>query len=133
MEKIFVDTSALFAMLAEEDSQHHSAVQNWKNLIEKESLLFSNNYVLVECLTLIQNRLGIEFVNHLSLSIVPFLTMEWIDEEMHEETMNNLLASNRRSVSLVDHSSFDTMRRLDIHTAFTFDPHFREQGFNIIP
>lgn len=133
MVKIFVDTSALFAMLAEEDAQHLSAVQTWKDILKKESLLSSNNYVLVECLALIQNRLGLEFVQHMRSSIVPFLSLDWIDEEYHQAIVGRLFATNRRSVSIVDHSAFETMQRLDIQTVFTFDPHFREQGFSVIP
>jgi predicted nucleic acid-binding protein len=29
--------------------------------------------------------------------------------------------------------SFEIMRTLGIKTAFTFDPHFKEQGFTAIP
>lgn len=47
--------------------------------------------------------------------------------------MQNVLTANRRQLSLVDCSAFETMRRLDIETVFTFDEHFREQGFNVIP
>ena len=29
--------------------------------------------------------------------------------------------------------SFEVMRTLEITTVFTFDPHFKEQGFRVIP
>ena len=133
MEKIFIDTSALFALLAEEDSQHDTAVEVWGNLVEQQIVFFSNNYVLVEGMALIQNRLGLEFVHHMQSSIVPFVSLDWIDEECHQSIIDRLFVTNRRSVSMVDHSAFETMRRLDIQTVFTFDPHFREQGFSVIP
>jgi len=133
MAKIFVDTSALFSFLAEEDSQHDTAVEVWENLVEQQNTLFSNNYVLVESIALIQNRLGLEFVRHMQSSLAPFLALDWIDEENHQGIVDHLLTTNRRSISMVDHSAFETMRRLDIQTVFTFDPHFREQGFNVIP
>jgi uncharacterized protein len=47
--------------------------------------------------------------------------------------MSALLAANRRTLSLVDCSSFDIMRKFGIDTVFTFDPHFREQGFSVVP
>jgi uncharacterized protein len=36
-------------------------------------------------------------------------------------------------LSLVDCISFQTMRVYGAQTAFCFDPHFREQGFDTIP
>ena len=43
------------------------------------------------------------------------------------------LAANRRKLSLVDCSAFETMLRLSIQAVFTFDKHFSEQGFDVIP
>jgi predicted nucleic acid-binding protein len=47
--------------------------------------------------------------------------------------MSALLAANRRSLSLVDCTSFEIMRQAGLDTAFTFDSHFRELGFKMIP
>jgi predicted nucleic acid-binding protein len=44
-----------------------------------------------------------------------------------------LLTANRRQLSLVDCVSFEMMRRLGIKTAFTYDRHFSEQGFECLP
>jgi predicted nucleic acid-binding protein len=43
------------------------------------------------------------------------------------------IAADRRGLSLVDLSSFETMRRLGIRSVFTFDRHFRQYGFEILP
>jgi predicted nucleic acid-binding protein len=43
------------------------------------------------------------------------------------------LAADRRGPSLVDFSSFEIMRRLGIRSAFTFDRHFRQYGFETFP
>ena len=50
---------------------------------------------------------------------------------MHAQ--NALLAADRRKVSLVDRSSFHIMRSRMVRTAFAFDPHFRDQGFEVLP
>jgi predicted nucleic acid-binding protein len=61
------------------------------------------------------------------------MEVEWLDEGLHNTIVDLALTTNRRQLSLVDLSSFDTMRRHSITTAFTFDSHFREQGFEVIP
>jgi predicted nucleic acid-binding protein len=47
--------------------------------------------------------------------------------------MSALLAANRRTLSLVDCTSFEIMRESGLDTVFTFDAHFSEQGFKVIP
>jgi predicted nucleic acid-binding protein len=44
-----------------------------------------------------------------------------------------MLSAGRRDVSLVDYTSFHVMRVGSIRKAFTFDPHFSEQGFTPVP
>jgi predicted nucleic acid-binding protein len=130
---IFVDTSALYALASKKDASHRLAVDTWEDLTEQGEQLLINNYVHVESIALLQNRLGLESVNYLQSEIVPFLSIKWVDEEQHAEAIQNVLSADRRDLSLVDCASFGTMYRLDIDTIFTFDAHFSEQGFNMIP
>ena len=131
--EIFVDTSALYALVSKKDVNYRIAGETWEKLIEQRMPLVTNNYVLVECFSLLQNRLGLESVVYIHSTIVPSLAISWIEEKQHEAAFSRLLSSDRRSLSLVDCSAFETMRRLDIKAVFTFDEHFREQGFSIIP
>jgi predicted nucleic acid-binding protein len=133
MEKIFVDTSALYALISTEDQNLTLAVSTWKHLLERGDLLLTNNYVLVECFALIQNRLGIEFIRTLQSNIVQFLQIDWIGEQQHTSSVHDVFIANRRQLSLVDCSSFETMRRLGIRKVFSFDEHFREQDFEVVP
>lgn len=133
MEKIFVDTSALYALISTEDQNLTLAVSTWKHLLERGDLLLTNNYVLVECFALIQNRLGIEFIRTLQSNIVQFLQIDWIGEQQHTSSVHDVFIANRRQLSLVDCSSFETMRLLGIRKIFSFDEHFREQDFEVVP
>jgi predicted nucleic acid-binding protein len=47
-------------------------------------------------------------------------------------TKTLVLESGRRRLSLVDAVSFTAMREEAITTAFAFDQHFREYGFNVL-
>jgi predicted nucleic acid-binding protein len=131
--KIFVDTSALYALVATQDQANAQAVILWEDLALSEQPLITSNYVLAECFALVQNRLGIEVVHHLQSDCVPVLQIIWIDEELHQAAIEQVVSLNHRNLSLVDCVSFEIMRRLGIRTSFTFDGHFHEQGFNSIP
>jgi uncharacterized protein len=130
---IFVDTSAFLAILVTDDLNHQRAVECWHTLLAEEQALLTNNYVLVESIVIIQKRLGLSAVRSFHERLLPFVTIEWIDGNQHEASIRFVLAANRRQLSLVDCSGFETMRRLKIEKVFTFDDHFREQGFEVIP
>ncbi|HEX9384763.1 MAG TPA: PIN domain-containing protein [Anaerolineales bacterium] len=133
MEKIFVDTSALYALISTQDQKIELAVKTWEDALERGEILFTNNYVLVECFALVQSRLGIEFARALQANIVSFLQVDWIGEQQHASSVNDVFTANRRQLSLIDCSCFESMRRLGIERVFTFDEHFHEQGFKVIP
>jgi predicted nucleic acid-binding protein len=126
---VFVDTSALLAVLDGDDERHPEATTRWQSLVEGDEPLVVTNYVLVETLAVVQRRLGLDAVRALVRDIAPLLEVEWIGEDAHGAATAALIAANRRGLSLVDCASFETMRRRGLTRAFAFDPHYTEQGF----
>ena len=76
---VFVDTSALLAVLDAGDLFHPQASAAWRRLIEDDEDLVSTNYVLVETFALSQRRLGMDAVRTLDQDIVPMLDVFWLD------------------------------------------------------
>jgi len=101
--------------------------------MEEDQTPFTNNYVIVESIALIQKRLGLEKVRDFQTKILALLQIEWVDEAQHISAIETVLQANRRKLSLIDCSAFQTINSLGINTVFTFDPHFAERGFNVIP
>jgi len=131
--RIFMDTSAFFALLDRDDANHKKAKKIWSDVLNPENILITSNYVIVENFALIQHRLGLEAVRGFQEDILPLINIEWADAETHKSGVSALLAASRRRLSLVDCVSFETMRILGIKTVFAFDPHFADQGFRCIP
>jgi predicted nucleic acid-binding protein len=130
---VFVDTSAFLAVLDAGDANHGQATQIWQDLVNREETLVCSNHVLIETFALVQNRLGMPAVSVLQNDILPVINVEWIDEPLHRAGVSALLTADRRRLSLVDCTSFETMRLLGIQQAFTLDQHFSEQGFECLP
>ena len=130
---IFVDTSALFALLDGDDSNYKKAKAAWADALNPGPSLVTSNYVLLECAVLIQGRLGMDALRGFHNDILPLIGVEWISEEIHARAVSALLAASKRSLSLVDCASFEVMRALGLSKALCFDPHFTEQGFSRIP
>src|SRR4030042_5676032 len=130
---VFVDTSAFYAVMDANDWNHDRALDRWRDLASNAADVVCTNYTLIETIALLQHRVGMEAVRAFQEDVVPVLRIVWIDAEGHAASVSALLVAGRRQLSLVDCTSFETMRRLAIRTAFTFDPHFVEQGFECIP
>lgn len=131
--RIFVDTSALLAVIDGDDLFHAPAFQFWEQQLSGPTAFLTSNYVVLETTALIQNRFGIAAVSLFCEEILPVIRQEWVDPVFHQRAVAALLAARRRDVSLVDYTSFELMRHLGIRAAFTFDPHFAEQGFEVLP
>lgn len=130
---ILIDTSAIFAVLDKDDINHTRAAKLWTELIENETPILTNSNLLLEAFALIQRRHGLDILSRFQQSMVPWLEIEWIDSEKHIQAVNLLLSVNRRYLSLVDISAFATMRRTGVNQVFTFDNHFAEEGFTVLP
>jgi len=129
---VFVDTSGFLSVLDVADRFHARAQKAWESLLVPDVRLFTNNYVLVETLAIVQRKLGMGAVRVFEEDVLPVIGIDWVDEAAHKAGMSALLASSRRKLSLVDCASFETMRKLGLRTAFSFDRHFREQGFELV-
>ncbi len=129
----YVDTSAFLATLVADDKNHIAAKKQWTELVLAEATLVCSDYVLLESLALIQHRIGLVAARVFHEDIFPLLSIEWVDEMAYRAGIASVFTAARRDLSLVDCISFEVMRRLGIHSAFTFDNHFKEQGFTCLP
>lgn len=131
--RTFIDTSAFYAILDRDDRNHQKGKKAWMGILEESPTLVTSNYVLVETFALLQSRLGLEAVRGFQEDVVQIVQVEFVAPEIHRAATAALLSAGRRGLSLVDCVSFEVMRDSGIKIAFTFDSHFKEQGFSVIP
>jgi len=129
---VFVDTSALLAVLDQDDANHAAAKPRWEEVIGRGNGFLSHNYVLVETSAVVLRRLGMDAVRVFERDVVPILRLVWVTREIHEAAASAHLVAARRSLSLVDCVSFEIMRRTGVRTAFAFDRHFQEFGYEVL-
>ncbi len=130
---LFIDTSALYALLDGDEARHADVVSVWLTVNDNGRILFTSNYVLVETFALVQRRLGLEAVRSLADVFVPLLQPVWVEEELHATAVASLFTAARRRLSLVDCASFELMRRLGLTDVLALDTNFARQGFNLLP
>jgi len=125
--RIFVDTSAWYAIIDKNDKDHAAAVSQIQIL---DRPLVTSNYILDEILTLLKTKLGptiaISFGQKLWDQEVSALLR--ITEEDEERAWSVFRQYADKGFSFTDCTSFALMERLDINTVFAFDDHFVQYG-----
>ena len=81
---------------------------------------------------LVAGRLEAPLAEGLEREFVPLLSLHWMDAALHHAAVAAWLKANRRRLSLVDCTSFEVMRRLELRQVFAFDGYFDEQGFEVL-
>ena len=132
MSRVFVDTSALLALLNPDDSAHRQARTAFERLAAMGAALTTTSYVLVETYALVGRRLGAEAVRAFRESFAPLLDVIWVDETLHEAGLDLLLARKSGRLSLVDAVSFVTIRQRGVDQVFAYDDDFRRERFDLL-
>jgi predicted nucleic acid-binding protein len=81
---LFVDTSALYALLVGSEQDHPRVREAFRAAAERGDRLYTSNYVLLETAALLQHRIGLEPVRDLVARIVPLLDVRWVDADLHQ-------------------------------------------------
>ena len=136
MKSVFLDASYLLAVEVANDKNHRPANEHWDR-VDAAGLpeLVTTTYVFSEVVTYPNSRglhaKAVEVGEDLLLS--PNVRLVHVDDELFEKAWQFLVQHRDKQYSLADCASFVLMRELDIQTAFSFDHHFQQAGFNVEP
>lgn len=136
MKSAFVDSSAFFAHLVEEDSGHASATTIFRQASGEHWQLVTTNAVVYETHALLLARLrnglrvSAAFLENLDTG---FCRIEHVTEADDQRARALLRSRADKGYSFCDALSFVTADRLGIKTAIAFDRHFASWGrFSIL-
>ena len=127
---VFVDTSALYALLDRDDAGHDRALRGSERVLGEE--LVTHSYVVVETVSLVRRRLGAEAADRLIDDVLPAIKIVDVDEALRGRAVAAFRAGVSSTVSLVDRTSFECMRILGISRAYAIDRDFEAEGFELV-
>ena len=132
MSQIFVDSSAWFIVYDKRSERHQAAS---KLLRETADLLITSNLVFAETLSLMTKRLGKSAALEFGLNIRSSgkVRVIHLDAAMEESAWTYFERYRDKSWDFIDCSSFALMDALKLSRAFTFDSHFAQKGFQVLP
>ncbi|MGI6285937.1 PIN domain-containing protein [Neomoorella humiferrea] len=130
MEKIMVDTSAVYALIDRSDDWHEKAKNLFKKLSEKDVDLILTNFILAETHALILSRIGHELAREWVKNLV--WKIERVKEEDEKRAREIIIAYRDKSFSYTDATTFAVMERLNLKVALAFDNHFTQFGWQCL-
>jgi uncharacterized protein len=133
---IFVDTSAWYALEAEDEITHEKARKFLSEIATgRHGITVTTDYVLDETMTLLQSKKGLEaaiaFIDKIRRS--KSIRIFWVSENIFDKALDIFRKTADSRWSFTDCTSFSLMKDLTITEAFTLDNHFKQAGFNKLP
>jgi len=130
MERVIVDTSAIYALIDRSDEFHQKAKLIVKELSLKRVDLILTNFVLAETHALILSRLGHELAREWIKNLI--WTIEHVNRDDEKRAREIIINFQDKTFSYIDASTFAVMERLKIDSAFSFDNHFTQYGWQCL-
>ena len=135
MNALFVDAGYLIALEAADDQHHLAAQSHWRKLRQTLPPLITTSYVFDEVVTFFNNRNRHEKAVELGGRLLqsPSIELVHVDESLFEEAWSFFQQYQDKAFSLTDCVSFVLMTQRQVTTALTFDKHFKQAGFLLLP
>jgi len=131
--KLLTDTSALLALFRHEDENHQAAADFVRRNPKVRFVM--TELVLAELATRLRARAGAAQAVAVARELLRSQRYEllFVDMELLRGALARMERFRDKRLSLADCASFETMERLGLDAAFTFDSDFRDCGFRMIP
>jgi predicted nucleic acid-binding protein len=130
MARILIDTSAIYALLDQDDACHEVAKRHLQSLKQARVEPLLTNFIIAECHALLLSRLNAQIARKWLLeSIWSIERVTLQDEEKAKEIIRRY---SDKTFSYTDATSFVVMERLKIRRALAFDHHFEQYGFQLL-
>lgn len=134
MQGLFVDTAAWIGLEVVNDV-HHSAADAFRQGPGKTYRWVTTNWVLWETVTWLRRRsshvAAVRFGERLLVSSK--LAIVTITPQLEMSAWEIFRRYQDKDFSMVDCGSFAVMKAWGLNTVFTFDEHFRQAGFRVLP
>jgi predicted nucleic acid-binding protein len=120
---VFIDSSAIVALVDRDDASHEAAVAAYHQLLESECRLFTTNYVIAETYDLLCTGVG-HVVARLWLRDCSIAVYHADEQDERRARRVVLRGKGATGLTLTDAISLVVMERLNVTDAFAVDPNF---------
>ena len=135
MSGIFIDTGFIIALESVTDQNHKRALRQWNELLKDLPEMVATTYVIDEIVTFFNSRnrhakaveIGSRLMNSRSVQVIH------VDKELFDKGWQYFQQHADKTYSMTDCISFVVMKEREIDSALSFDKHFTQAGFKVLP
>jgi predicted nucleic acid-binding protein len=135
MRSIFIDTGFIIALESATDQNHEKASQLWNELLKDLPVMVTTTYVIDEIVTFFSSRsrhakaveIGNRLMNSRSVQVIH------VDKGLFEKGWHYFQQHDDKTYSMTDCISFMVMKDEGNESALSFDKHFTQAGFKVLP
>lgn len=135
METLFADASFFIAYHNSKDVNHRASRALIRGFEEHPVLLVTTDYIFDEVMTVLLVRGNKDIAIQAGKAMLEDANIEImrIDEELFNEAWEMFQSFKDKEWSFTDCTSYVLMKKLNIETGISFDRHFKQFGFRVIP
>lgn len=132
---VFADSSGFVAAFDGSDAGHAVASQAWRDLARRGERIVTTALVFAETTTHLRRRAGFAVARRVGELVLRSrgIDMVTMDGPDLGAAWREFLRNGDPRLSLCDAHSFVVMRERSIERALTFDRHFENAGFQVLP
>jgi predicted nucleic acid-binding protein len=132
MNTVFLDTVGLIAVWDEADQWHAAAEAAFGQIMSERRPFVTTTFILLECGNYAARRPYRQEVSVLRQKLEVRNELVVPTEQDWQVAWQAYERGDAAQAGIVDHVSFQVMRRLGITEAFTNDKHFQAAGFTVL-
>lgn len=132
MKKLFMDSSAFYALMDKKD-KHGMAIE--QILKQEDVSLVTTNYIFAETISLVTKRLGKKVAIQVAKMIraSELIQVEHVSEDLQEKAWKFFEKYQDKDFDLIDATSFLVCKAHEIKQVLSLDHHFVQMGFEVLP
>ena len=133
--KLLADTSALLALVLADDAHHPEASKFLRQNRSPNIRFVMTDLILVETVTRLRARTDAARAAAFAADALESRRYDliFVDAGLLRGALDQMRRFADKRLSLTDCVSFETLERLELGGAFTFDRDFRDCGFRMFP
>jgi len=135
---VFIDSTAWLAIIDEKNINYTVAREFYEKLLDQNSRLVTNSYVIDETLSSLKMNFGNEFaqkfleiIDESVLSIN--LKVDWISRRIRRNAINNFLKSSTGHLQLRHFYINESLKRKKVDIVFSYDQNLKYFDFPVMP
>jgi len=135
---VFIDSTAWLAILDENNINHKFAREYYEKLLDQNSKLVTNSFVIDETLSALKMNFGndfaqkfLEIVDESVLTIN--IKVDWISRRIRRNALNNFLKSSTANLQLRHYYINESLKRKKVDIVFSYDQNLKSFDFPVMP